>query len=271
MEYLLFVILGCVTGLVAGILGVGGGLIIVPGLAMIFKYYYGFDNLYMHLAAGTSLAVMIFTATAGTISNQKQKRIVWAIFFQTIPWILFADIVGAFISGLLNAITLSILFAVIILIMAAKMIVTVVKIKKNIKDDEIIKKVPLYLAAMVGSLIGLKSGLFGIGGGAISVPYMTSVGVPMKKATGTSMAFTLPISLVGTLCFIIIGLVAKVNISNTLGYVYWPTVLVIAPCTMFFAPIGSKLAAGMSTKWLRYIFIIFLLFIGFKMLITALI
>jgi uncharacterized protein len=269
MVIILYIILGSVTGIIAGMLGIGGGLIIVPGLAMIFHYYCGYTTEYMHLAAGTSLTVMIFTAISAVIANHKQKRVVWPVFKRIVPWIIAGDIAGAFIAGLLHALTLSIIFGIVLLCLAVKMIIDVFKTKHDQKEK---KKINLrtIVAAVIGTVIGLKSGLFGIGGGAISVPFLYNIGLPMKKATGTSSAFTLPISIIGSACFIYIGIINHIQIPNTIGYMHWPSALIIIPCTMCFAPIGCTLSNKMPTKWLRIIFILFLLFVGSKMLITSL-
>jgi len=269
MIVILYIILGSVTGIVAGLLGIGGGLIIVPGLAMIFKYYCGYTTEYMHLAAGTSLTVMIFTAIASIMANHRQKRIAWTIFKRTVPWIIAGDIAGAFIAGFLNATILSILFGFLLLCLAIKMIITTLKAKHGQKEKEKIN-IRTSVTVVIGTVIGLKSGLFGIGGGAISVPFLNNAGLPMKKATGTSSAFTLPISIVGSICFIYIGIINHIHIAHTIGYMHWPATLIIIPCTMFFAPIGCSLSNRMSTKWLRIIFILFLLFVSGKMLITSL-
>jgi uncharacterized protein len=269
MIVILYIILGSVTGIIAGMLGIGGGLVIVPGLAMIFKYYCGYSSEYMHLAAGTSLTVMIFTAIASMRTNQKQGRIVWPVFKRAVPWILAGDIAGAFIAGLLNAATLSILFGIVILLLALKMIIAAFKAKHEHEEKESIN-IRTSVIAVIGSVIGLKSGLFGIGGGAISVPFLNNAGLPMKKATGTSSAFTLPISIVGSICFIYIGIIHHIHIPHTIGYTHWPATLILVPCTMFFAPIGCTLSNRMPTKWLRILFILFLLFVSSKMLITSL-
>ena len=269
MTIVLYIILGSVTGIVAGMLGIGGGLIIVPGLAMIFKYYCGYTAEYMHLAAGTSLSVMIFTAISSMMANQKQGRIVWQVFRRTVPWIIAGDVVGAFIAGYLNAIALSTLFGIILLILALKMILTAFKAKHAHEEKERFN-IKSTLTAVIGTIIGLKSGLFGIGGGAISVPFLNGAGLPMKKATGTSSAFTLPVSIVGSICFIYIGIANHIHIPYTIGYMHWSATLVIVPCTMLFAPIGCAISNRMSTKWLRILFILFLLFVGGKMLISAL-
>ena len=266
----IYIILGTITGLVAGMLGIGGGLIIVPSLAIIFKYSLGYTNQYMHLAAGTSLAIMIFTAIAAITKNHKQQRVVWPVFWRIIPWIIIGDILGAFMADDLSAVTLSLIFGAITLTLTLKMLISVFNLKSE-KDEKEKTNIHKLVSAIVGTLIGLKSGLLGIGGGLMSVPLLNSFGIPMKKATGTSSAFTLPISIVGTACFVGLGISHHLTIPRTIGYVHWPSALIIIPCTMFFAPIGCTLSYKMPTKWLRIIFILFLIFVTYRMLVMPLI
>lgn len=269
MIVILYILLGSVTGFFAGMLGVGGGLIIVPGLAMIFKYYYGYTGLYMHFAAGTSLAIMIFTAISSVRKNSAQKRIIWPIVWRILPWIIMGEILGAFIADSLNAFVLSMIFGVITLLLAIKMVIFLFNSKhKNIDGNK--TSINKVVSNIMGTIIGLKSGLLGLGGGIISVPFLNSCGISMKKATGTSSALTLPISIIGTICFIFLGIHPYHHIAFAVGYVYWPAALVIIPCTMFFAPIGCTLSYMMPTKWLRIILIIFLIFVTYKMLILPL-
>ena len=269
MIIILYIALGSIAGVMAGMLGIGGGLIIVPGLAMIFKYHYGYTNQYMHLAAGTSLAIMIFTAISAMRKNHTQKRVVWPIFWRIIPWIVAGDILGAFFANFLTATTLSLIFGSITLCLTVKMIISALKIKHE-KDEKEKTTIHKTLSAFIGSIIGLKSGLLGIGGGAISVPFLHSCGLSIKKATGTSSAFTFPIAIVGTICFMLLGLSHHLHITHTIGYIHWPAALIIIPCTMFFAPIGCTLSYKMSTKWLHIIFILFLILVSYKMLVTPL-
>ncbi len=270
MEYILFILVGALTGFIAGVLGIGGGLVVVPSLAWIFKHYEGFNNFYMHLAAGSSLAVMIFVSASNTYACFKQDRIRWDIFRRTILWIIVSLIAGSVLAGYLRSKVLEIIFAVIVLLMACKMIYDVVSgsHKLDRANERFPKKISKTVCGIVGALIGFKSGLLGIGGGAISVPFMSSYGVPIKKATGTSASFTLPISIFGTLSFIIMGHIMGCHINNTFGFVYWPAVLCIAPCSILFAPLGAKVSNRMPTLWLRICFIIFLLYTGLSMLFS---
>lgn len=271
MEYVLFIIIGLVTGLVAGILGIGGGLVVVPALAWIFKHYEGFNLFYMHLAAGTSLAVMIFVSVSNTYACFKQKRVRWDIFTKMIPWIIVSLIVGSVLAGYLRSKILETIFAVIVLIMACKMIFDLIhkkKSKSHISESRATQKISKTTYAIFGSLIGLKSGLLGIGGGAISVPFMSSYGVPIKEATGTSASFTVPISFIGTISFIIMGYFMECHIKYTFGFVYWPAVILIAPFSMLCAPLGAKVSNHMPTLWLRICFIAFLLYTGMNMLFS---
>ena len=147
------------------------------------------------------------------------------------------------------------------------MIISLLKAKHKKEEEKEVINIHKLASAIVGTIIGLKSGLFGIGGGAISVPYLNSFGLPMKKATGTSSAFTLPISIVGTICFICIGMFNHSNIPYSIGYVHWAASVIIIPFTMYFAHIGCLISNRMPTKWLRAAFILFLLFVSCKMLI----
>ncbi|HBM14922.1 MAG TPA: sulfite exporter TauE/SafE family protein [Lentisphaeria bacterium] len=269
MEYILLVLLGTVTGLIAGLLGIGGGLVIVPGLILIFKNYSIAQGALMHVVAGTSLAVMIFTSISNTYSCNKQKRIKWHLFLSMMPWIVLADICGALTASALHSHLLEVIFGVVVLIMALKMIYDFVTRRKKLEKlkNKKEKGIPKYATSIAGITIGFKSGMLGIGGGAIATPFFTSYGVPIKIATGTTSSLTLPISIVGTASFIIIGILSGCDIRYTFGFIYWPAVLIIAPFTMIFTMIGTKIANNMPTLWLRFLFIAFLIFTGLKVLI----
>ncbi|MGQ3684544.1 MAG: sulfite exporter TauE/SafE family protein [Candidatus Loosdrechtia sp.] len=269
MIYPVFVLAGFVIGLFAGILGIGGGVILVPFLAMIFKYYLGVQYEFMHFAAGTSLATMIFTATSSSLKNQRQKRIDWDIFKQTVPWVLTGVIVSSFVAGMLSSTVLKIFFAILIFVMAVRMLLQFFAHREEDQKNEYQQKnIPKYVSALLGSVIGMKSGLLGIGGGTISVPYMVNYKVPIKKATGTSSLFTLVIGIVGSLCFIYTGRNHHEFIPFSTGYVYWPAVLSIAPFSMISAWIGTSLAYKINRDTLRVIFIIFLFTAFIKILIS---
>ncbi len=225
----------------------------------------------MHLAAGSALAIMIFTSIASVRKNQKLNRICWPIFKQSIPWVICFNIVGACIAGFLCGKVRSFIFGIVVLLIFIEMFY--LKIIKRpghggapVTDNP---KIKARSVAFFGSLIGLKSGLLGVGGGAISVPFLATHGLPIKRATGTSSAFTLPIGIVGSICFILIGLGNTPNLAWATGYVYWPAVLCIAPMTMIFAPIGAHVGYKVPPFALHLCFVIFLLFIGIYMLLGA--
>ncbi|MBN2808076.1 MAG: sulfite exporter TauE/SafE family protein [Deltaproteobacteria bacterium] len=269
MEYIYFIGLGCITGLMSGTLGIGGGVVIVPGLIYIYTHLGIADNLYMHVASGTSLAVMIFTSTSNTISCQRQKRIDWRLFRLMVPWIIVFDVVGAVMASFMRARWLETIFAGVILVMAAMMIFDL--FKKNRSDAAEVsskaKPISLLPRAVVGIVIGLKSGLLGIGGGAIATPFFSTYGIPIRIATGTTASLTLPIGIVGTMSFVLIGIISGCNVNNTIGFVHWPSVIILAPFSMATAALGTKLANRMPTLWLKSLFIAFLLCTGVEQLI----
>ncbi len=272
MEIIIFICLGMVTGILAGILGIGGGMIVVPALAFIFGYT-GIGSEYsMQYAAGTSLAIMIFTAISTVYKNYRLQRIYIPAFKQTIVWIIIFLIIGAVIARFLQGFILGLIFALMLLVLLIKMLRQDKAHKYNIEmnANNINITIPKKKSFIYGSLIGLKSGLLGIGGGAISIPYLTRYKVPIKIASATTSAFTLPISILGTICYCILGATDHIDTAYATGYIYWPAVLFIAPLSMIFAVFGTKIATHLSPKSIRLIFIILFAILIIKMMIYSL-
>jgi len=270
MEYLYLIVLGCSAGVLSGALGIGGGLVIVPGLVQLYKHLGIFGDDYMPIAAGTSLAVMIFTASGNTLFFQRQRRIDWRLFRDMVPWIVVFNVLGAFLASSMPAKTLEIVFGSVILLMAAKMILDLLRSLRAGKAARGQRKIPTFAKAVAGMLIGLKSGLLGIGGGAIATPFFANYGVPIRIATGTTASLTLPIGIVGTAAFVIIGIHTGHDYNESLGYVHWTSVVILAPFTVVTTFLGTKLSDWMPTVWLRGLFIVFLLFAGLKSLLQIL-
>ncbi|MDC0535232.1 sulfite exporter TauE/SafE family protein [Francisellaceae bacterium] len=272
MEIIIFICLGMITGVLAGMLGIGGGMIVVPALAFIFNYL-GIGSEYsMQYAAGTSLAIMIFTAIATVYKNYKLQRIYLPVFKQTIGWIIVSLIIGAIIARFLDGFILGLIFALMLIVLLIKMLRQDKEHKYNVEmnANNINIDIPKKKSFIYGSLIGVKSGLLGIGGGAISIPFLTRYKVPIKIASATTSAFTLPISILGTICYCILGATDHIDLPYSTGYIYWPAVLFIAPLSMVFAVIGTKIATHISPKSIRMIFIILFIILIIKMLIYSL-
>lgn len=258
----LFLITGAVTGLLAGLLGVGGGVIVVPSLAYIFSYMHLPKNLIMTMAASTSLAAMMFTTFVAVITQHKRKMINWTIFRAFAPAIVIGTIMGACIASALPAQALKMLFGTFILFIAIHLLLQ----KKPLEDMN--KPLPARIIQYsAGFLIGTLSGLLGIGGGALTVPILLQFGLSTHQATGTSSACAFLLSIVGTISFIILGWHIHSATTGVMGYVDWTAALAIAITSMAFVPLGTLLGMRLSSQRLKQVFAVFMLLMGMDMLV----
>ena len=257
----LFAALGMAAGTLAGLLGIGGGMVIVPGLFYLLRLLHLPEASIIHLAAGTSMCIMVGTATASTWAHHSKGHIHWPMFKNVILGIALGVVSGNLLANRLQANTLELIFGLFLLVITLKLFLD---FKPDVKEEPI--NIPgMAATSAVGALIGFKSGVLGIGGGAISVPFLLYCGLPMNKASGTSASFTLPISIIGTMSFMLLSS-AETAIPWSTGYIYWPAVLMVAPFTMLGAPLGAKLSRIVPANKLRLVFATFLLFISLKML-----
>lgn len=258
LDFALFALLGMGAGTLAGMLGIGGGMIIVPGLFYLFSLLDLPSYSLMHLAAGSAMCIMIFTSASSTISHHLRGDVQWGIFSRIIATICVGVVIGNLVSNHLDTHWLETIFGVFLLAVSVKILLD----WKPAFEETTIP--PLWVFAIVGMFIGFKSGVLGIGGGAISVPFLLYCGLPMSKASGTSASFTLPVAIVGTLSFLLLS-PGYTDISWSTGYIYWPAVALVAPFTMIGAPIGTQLSHSISPQQLRRIFGLLLLVIGLRM------
>lgn len=258
LNLLLFAVLGVTAGGLSGLFGIGGGMVIVPGLF----YLFGLMNLpretLMHLAAGTSMCIMIFTSAASTWFHHRRGDVHWNIFRTIIGFIGIGVILGNLLSNHMSTDWLEMAFGLFLLFVALKMLLDWRASAREGGHPQ------LWLTGLVGVAIGFKSGVLGIGGGAISVPFLLFAGLPVTQASGTSASFTLPIALVGTLAFLVSAGDNQV-LPWASGYVYWPAVALVAPFTVLGAPLGTHLSHVLPGQRLKILFAAFLLFLGLRL------
>jgi len=256
---LLYPLVGILAGLLSGMLGIGGGVVVVPGLAFVFAHLAVMHGFAMHMAEGTSLSVMIITAISSIYAHHKRGNVLWSVFLRLLPGILIGVICGVMLAGYLPARILKIIFGFFVLLMAFRMFL-LIKSKPT-------RKLPgCYWLSLVAFLIGGKSGLLGIGGGAITIPFLTYCNIPMRKASGTSIACTLPIATAGTISFAIMGFNVVV-IPHSIGYVYLPAFFGVASMSLLFAPIGAALSSKIDVSLVKRIFAVLLFVVGIKMIL----
>ncbi|MFA6058586.1 MAG: sulfite exporter TauE/SafE family protein [Taibaiella sp.] len=258
-ELICLLLLGMVAGTLAGLLGVGGGVIIVPVLAWVFLAYPDIPSIHlMHVVLGTSLATIVFTSLSSIWAHHQRGAIYWPIVRQLTPGLVLGAICGVVVASYLSSNTLKIVFSIFLLLIAAQLGFGAQPTPQ--------RKLPKgYAAAFISFLIGKISALVGIAGGSLIVPFLIWCNVPIRNAVATSAACGLSIALVGALGYIVIGW--QENIAWSTGYVYWPAVLAIVPTSLLFAPVGAKLAHSIPTNVLKRFFAVLLSIIGLGMML----
>jgi uncharacterized protein len=266
-SIILYLITGSFAGILAGLLGVGGGAIVVPALAFIFLKSGMPVEQVMHLAIGTSLTAMIFTSFFSALSHHKYGRVEWSAIKKFIPGILVGVIIGSFLSTKLPTKILSIGFAIYLLFIAIQMLLKKEKKENQAQQKNSTIKETNIVMASGGVLIGVLSGLLGIGGGTLTIPLLTHLGKSIHKAIGTSAACGFFITIFGTVSYIFLS----ANIPNlpkgSLGFIYLPAAFGVAIMSSICAPIGSKISGSLSPKILTRCFSIMLIVIAINMLI----
>lgn len=257
--FLIYLALGAVAGILAGLMGIGGGLVIVPMLVFCFAGL-GMEHEYiMHLALGTSLASIIFTSISSCLAHHRHGAVHWDIVWRIVPGIICGTLLGAYVASLLQTDLLKGFFGIFLYFVALQMLLD----RKPEPSRDIPGPGGIFGA---GTIIGTVSSLMGIGGGTLSVPFMVWCNIPVHHAIGTSAAIGLPIALAGTAGYIMTGLQADGLPSYSLGYVYFPALVGIVCASMLTAPLGAKLAHWLPVPKLKRIFAVLLLVVGTRML-----
>ncbi|MGM8886527.1 sulfite exporter TauE/SafE family protein [Psychrobacter sp. 1U2] len=274
MELLIFLIIGALAGFAAGLFGVGGGTIIVPLLFIVFTQM-GYDaDTIMHLALGTSLATIIVTSISSLMAHNKKGGVMWPVFKNLAPGLALGCFLGAGIAGQISGLYLQLIVGVFLLWVAYRMFSAgksqPASSSHSVSDaDTVLPSKHNQLAA--GGVIGVASAIFGIGGGSLTVPYLTRYNVVMQKAVGTSAACGLPIAIAGALGFIFFGMQQQVDVPNTIGFVHIYAFLGIASMSFFTAKVGAKVAHMLSPPLLKKCFSVLLFVVGIYFLYKGLV
>ena len=252
------VIAAMVGGFIAGLLGVGGGIVIVPALFWLFSFI-NFDPLLaMHTAVGTSLATIIATSISSMSAHHRKSAVDWEVFKGWLPTMAIGALSGGIAAKFISAEALTLVFACLAILVAINLF----------------RPVSLTLASqlpsrrkqgVISGLIGFASALMGIGGGTFSVPTLVGYSFSTHRAVGTASALGLIIAVPATIGFIISGWGKSGLLPLSLGYVNLIAVLVILPFTVFFAPIGAKMAHKLPEGAIKKAFAIFLLITSLRM------
>lgn len=251
---------GAIAGVLAGLLGVGGGIVIVPVLFWLFDVLNIPQNVAMHLAVGTSLCTIIPTSISSARSHHKRGAIDTALLRTWAPLIFAGALAGGVLSKVLASGALTLIFGVIALAVSINMAWP----KTAVLADDL-PRGPVG-RGIVPAFIGLFSSLMGIGGGTLSVPILTAFSFPVHRAVGTASAFGLVIAVPAVCGFIWSGWGMPGRPPLSLGYVSVPAAVLIFSMSVFTAPLGSKLAHSLNPRALKRAFAGFLFLTAMKML-----
>lgn len=254
---------GCVAGVLAGLFGVGGGIVIVPVLEAVLSLLGVDAAIRMHVAVATSLATIIPTSISSARAHNKHGAVDFEIVKHWWIYVFCGAVLGAWVASQLHSRVLAIIFATLALLVALKMIF--LADARNL-TEEIPRK---FWVPVIPAFIGCVSSMMGIGGGTFSVMTLTLFNTPIHRAVGTAALFGLVISVPGTIAFIVTGFNDVRVPPGSLGYVNLIGVALIAPATVLCAPLGAKLAHGFSAKRLSILFGLFLLIAAGRLALAA--
>lgn len=256
---------GVVAGVFAGLLGVGGGIVMVPAMALTFQIM-GFDSeVYQHVAVGTSLAVIIATGTTSARAHWKRDAVMFDVLKLWGPFIILASLLGGLMAGLYSGDMLRIIFGVIAIFVALNVVLPIQqRLMSSLKASKLTNRI-------MATIIGYVSALMGIGGGSLSVPTLAAFGNSMHKAVGTSAALGVLLAVPGALGFVVSGWAVEGRPPLSIGYVNVPALILIGVTAATVAPLGAALAHRLDQKYLKMAFAVFLLIVGGRMIYQALV
>ncbi len=261
LFFLMYFVVGSLAGTVAGLLGIGGGILVVPLLALIFQHHPGIShNNIMHVAAGTSLAVMVVTGTRSLLAHRKHHIVFWPYYRKLAPGVIVGVVGGVILAHSLHSDMLRIILGVFAVLLSIKTFFH--------RDIRTHREFPGCVgASSVGVVVGAKSGLLGLGGGALTIPFLLYCNVDMRTAIVTSIATTLTVAIIGSISVAISGMHVIGLPAWSTGYIHWPAWFAVALGTVTFAPLGAKLSYKVPTQILKRFFAAFLMVMGLHMLL----
>ncbi len=258
--WFIYCVLGAVVGILAGLLGVGGGVIIVPSLAGLFAYQQFSPDQIQHLVVGTSLASILFTSVSSMKAHHERASVDWGIVRRMAPAIVVGALIGSWVASHMSTRFLQGVFVVFLFSVAAQMLM-----KESVQPAQTSKPRPVMMPVL-GGVIGGLSSMVGIGGGSMVVPFLSWCNVAMRTAIGTSSAIGIFIAFSGTVGSIVFTTGTETLPKFSIGYVYLPALAGIAIFSMLTAPVGAKLAHSLPVPILKRGFAVLLFIISTKML-----
>ncbi len=254
--------IGAVVGLLAGMLGIGGGAIMVPLLAGLLEAQGIPRSHVVHLAVGTSMATILFTSISSVRAHQRRGAVRWEVVRRITPGILSGGLAGSLAAGLVSSRGLALFFALLVYAVGTNMLLD----RKPRANRELPGRFGMFA---VGAVISGLSSLMAIGGAAMTVPFMLFCNVSAIQAVGTASAIGFPIALGGTVGYVASGLLEGGLPPGSLGYVYSPALAGISLASVLTAPLGARLAHSLPMKRLKQLFALLLFLLATRMLVRV--
>ena len=260
MDLPVLLLSGAVAGTLAGLLGIGGGVIIVPIVTLLFEDHGIAHALAIKMALGTSLATIVVTATMSVYTHNRKGAVDWGLFRIMGPAVFVGSLIGAWLADIIPGDMLYIAFIVFLFAVSIQMALSRVSAHRSLP--------PTAGIAATSTVVGVISALMGIGGGALHVPFLSYCGAPVKRSIATAAAVGLPLSVSATLGYIVGGLDELGIPPASIGYVNLPVFGGVVGASLLFAPLGATLAHKLPDLLLRRLFAAFLFVLASRMAYT---
>jgi len=259
---LALLLMGCFGGFAAGLLGIGGGMVLVPFITMIFTAREFAPHLVVHMAIATSLATILFTSISSMRAHHRHGAVLWRVARLLAPGIVIGSWIGPWIGKQMNTAMLALFFGLFVAFSATQMLLN--------KRPEGTRELPGQAGMLAaGGVIGILSGLVGAGGGFVSIPFMTWRGIRIHNAVATSAALGFPIALAGTVANIVYGWGEPGLPPGSLGFIWLPALGLIVLASVTLAPLGARMAHRLPVARLKRIFAVILYALAAYMLWKA--
>ena len=258
-----YFVLGSLAGLLSGLLGIGGGVVIVPGLHFIFYLNHFPHSTLMHMAIGTSFAVMVPTTLRSFFSHRKAMAVSQGIFKRMVFSVIFGVLMGSTLAHFLHSFWLRIMFSLLLMLVSFNLFFSSLVVVDH--------KVSQPVFRIVSFLIGFFSSMLGIGGSTFVIPFLLGIKTDMRVAIVVAVQVGILISALSCVSYIFIGFHAQGLPVHAIGYVYWPAALAAAGMSVLFAPLGAYFSRQVSRTTLRKLFACILMVIAVHSLYSILV
>ncbi|WP_298762942.1 sulfite exporter TauE/SafE family protein [uncultured Polaribacter sp.] len=268
---LYYLVAGAFAGIIAGLFGIGGGMIIVPALIYIFTKQGLPGAALTHIGIGTSLATIIVTSISSLRAHNSRGAVNWSVWKRMAPGLVAGSLIGAGITSFINGNSLQVIIGIGAFLVGLKMLF----MKNKALEVNDFSKLPSPIGQTgLGGFIGLVSAIFGIGGGTLTVPLLSNYGLKIQNAVGTSAACGLPIASAGAIGFLFFGQFINADIKESLpngilGFVHIYAFICVSLASFFTARIGAKIAHKLPAATLKKAFAVLLLIVGVKLMLAS--